>query len=77
MALSKPRYEFYADRLWKAMHGIGTDDNALVYIFSLLTKAELKQCAMIFQQKRGKPLTAMIRGDTSGNYERLLIALLA
>jgi hypothetical protein len=34
MALSKPRYEFYADRLYKAMHGIGTDDAALIYIFS-------------------------------------------
>jgi len=76
MALSKPRYEFYADALWKAMHGLGTDDNALVFIFSILTKAELKQVAMIFQQKRGKPLASMIRGDTSGNYERLLLELL-
>lgn len=76
MALSKPRYEFYADRLYKAMHGLGTDDHALVYIFSLLTKAELKQVANIFQQKRGRSLESMIKGDTSGNYEKLLRELL-
>lgn len=76
MALSKPRYEFYADRLYKAMHGLGTDDRALIYIFSLLTKAELKQVAQIFQRKRGRSLESMIRGDTSGNYEKLLRELL-
>jgi len=76
MALSKPRYEFYADRLYKAMHGLGTDDNALIYLFSLLTKAELKQVENIFRQKRNKTLQSMIRGDTSGNYEKLLLELL-
>jgi len=76
MALSKPRYEFYADRLYKAMHGLGTDDSALIYIFSVLTKAELKQVENIFRQKRNKPLSQMIRGDTSGNYEQLLLELL-
>jgi len=72
MALSKPRYEFYADRLYKAMHGLGTDDHALIYIFSVLTKAELRQVADIFQRKRSRSLESMIKGDTSGNYERLL-----
>jgi len=76
MALSKTRYEFYADRLWKAMHGLGTDDNALCYIFSVLTKAELKQVEEIFRRKRNKTLVQMIRGDTSGNFEKLLIELL-
>jgi len=76
MALSKPRYEFYADRLYKAMHGAGTDDRSLIYIFSILTKAELKQVATIFQAKRKRTLASMIKGDTSGNYERLLLAIL-
>jgi annexin A7/11 len=76
LALVKLRYHYYADRLFKAMHGLGTDDNALVYIFSLLTKAELKQVKDIFQHRRGKPLESMIRGDTSGCYEKLLLALL-
>jgi len=76
MALSKPRYEFYADRLYKAMHGLGTDDNALIYVFSVLTKAELRQVADIFQRKRSRSLQSMIKGDTSGNYEKLLIELL-
>eukprot|EP01125_Pyxidicula_operculata_P009406 TRINITY_DN30_c0_g1_i3.p1 TRINITY_DN30_c0_g1~~TRINITY_DN30_c0_g1_i3.p1 ORF type:complete len:454 (+),score=134.94 TRINITY_DN30_c0_g1_i3:33-1394(+) len=76
VALIKPRYLYYADRLHKAMIGLGTDDHALVYIFSLLTKAELRQVATLFQQKRGKTLESMIKGDTSGNYEKLLRALL-
>jgi len=76
MALSKTRYEFYADRFFKAMHGLGTDDNALIFIFSILTKAELRQVADIFQRKRNKSLASMIRGDTSGHYEKLLLALL-
>jgi len=77
LALSKPRYELYADRLYKAMHGAGTDDRALIYIFSILTKAELKITADIFQKKRGRTLASMIKGDTSGNYEKLLLRILA
>jgi len=76
LALMKTRYEYYADRLFHAMWGIGTDDRALVYIFSILTKAELRIVSQIFHARRKKGLESYIKGDTSGDYEKLLRELL-
>eukprot|EP01125_Pyxidicula_operculata_P006163 TRINITY_DN2149_c0_g1_i1.p1 TRINITY_DN2149_c0_g1~~TRINITY_DN2149_c0_g1_i1.p1 ORF type:complete len:338 (-),score=83.28 TRINITY_DN2149_c0_g1_i1:27-1040(-) len=77
VALAKPKLVFYADRLYKAMHGAGTDDAGLIYCMSILNKAELKEVARIFGERRkGKTLAAMIKGDTSGHYEEALLALL-
>lgn len=79
LALLKPRHAFIADRLFEAMKGAGTDDVALVYWFSTLEKSELHEVARVFQQRHSKEksLAEMIKGDTSGDYRDLLIALLS
>jgi len=77
VGLIKPRLVYIADRLFKAMDGIGTDDMCLVYFFSVLSKQELHEVAKIFQQRHKKTLGEMIKGDTSGDYKALLLALLS
>jgi annexin A7/11 len=76
VGLLKPKYVFIADRLYKAMHGAGTDDVCLVYFFSILEKNELQEVARIFEVRHKKSLADFIKGDTSGNYKDLLLARL-
>lgn len=77
VGLLKPRHVFIADRLFKSMDGVGTDDTCLIYFFSVLTKSEIHEVAKIFQQRHNKTLAEMIKGDTSGDYKGLLLALLS
>jgi len=77
VGLLKPRLTFVCDRLFKAMDGAGTDDTCLVYYFSVLPKHELQEVARTFQVRHKKTLAEMIKGDTSGDYRELLLALIA
>lgn len=76
VALTKPSLVYYADRLYQAMHGLGTDERALNYIFAVLSKEEVKQVAHLFQERHKEPLEKAVKGDTSGDYGSLLLALL-
>jgi len=77
VGLLKPRLAFIADRLFKSMEGVGTDDTALIYYFSTLSKQEIHEVAKLHQQRHNKTLAEMIKGDTSGDYKNLLMALMA
>jgi hypothetical protein len=75
IALMTNPWDYYADRLYHSMHGVGTDDKALIYIFSILDESQLKYISSIFRAKYSKDLKDMIRGDCSGHYKDLLIEL--
>jgi hypothetical protein len=75
-ALLFPPYDYWADRLFNDMHGAGTNDKELVYIFSYLEKNELKFVEGIFNKRFPKHLKDMIKGDTTGHYEKALLELL-
>jgi len=75
LALMTNPWDYYADRLYHAMHGVGTDDKALIYIFSILSEGQLKYISTIFKAKFGRDLKEMIRGDCSGHYRDLLLEL--
>jgi len=76
IALTKPPDVYFADRLQKAMQGIGTDDWGLIYIFVIHDKAQLKHIAQIFSQRGHGNLPQRIENDTSGNYRKTLLSLL-
>jgi len=76
VGLTKPRYVFIADAIHHAVHGAGTDDATLVFFFSWLQKPELYEIATIYQVRHKKSLLEAIKGDTSGHYRDLLVALL-
>jgi annexin A7/11 len=76
LALVMEPYAYWADRLYNAMKGAGTDDKTLVYVVSILSQTELLHVAKIFTERHHKDLKKMIEGDTSGWYQKTLLALL-
>jgi len=77
LGLLKPKYIFIADRLFQSMDGLGTDDTALIYFFSVLDRPEIRQVAQLIQQRHNKNLLSLVSGDTSGDYQSLLKAILS
>jgi len=75
-ALVTAPYDYYAERLYKAMHGAGTNDDVLTWIFGFLERHELQYVEQIFNRKYPKKLKDMIKGDTTGHYEKVLLQLL-
>lgn len=64
-----------AEALHKSMKGIGTDDKTLSTIMATRTREQLQVVKKVFHQKFGKSLADWIKGDTSGHYRDLLLAL--
>jgi len=62
--------------LYAAMKGLGTDDKTLSNIIATRSKPQLLAVKAAFQAKYGKTLESWIKGETSGHYEDLLIALI-
>jgi len=70
----KPLY--FADRLYNAMHGAGTDDETLVRIIVARSEIDMVEIKEAFFDKFNKSLAKMIEGDCSGDYKRMLLALI-
>jgi len=77
IACAKPPDVYFADRLHDAMKGLGTDDWGLIYIFAVHDKAQLKHISKIFTARGHGNLALDIERDTSGNYRKTLVSLLA
>ncbi|XP_045060848.2 annexin A13 isoform X1 [Desmodus rotundus] len=67
---------YFADRLYKAMKGAGTDEETLIHIFVTRAQVDLQGIKAKFQEKYQKSLSNMVRSDTSGDFQKLLVALL-
>jgi len=59
----------------KAVKGLGTDEKALNAIYGARTKDQLQQIAKAYHAQFGVDLEKDIRGDTSGDYQNLLVWL--
>jgi len=69
-------YEYWADRLYHSMKGVGTDDRTMVYVLSYLERNELQQVAQILHQRHpSHDLYKMIKSDLSGDYQHCALAL--
>lgn len=62
-----------ADVLHKAMHGMGTDEKALIGIIGSRSRADLHQIDQAYRVQFGNPLAHRIAGDTSGNFKQSLV----
>lgn len=71
---SKPCY--FAERLYTSMKGAGTNDSTLIRIIISRCEIDMKQIKQEFQKMYGKTLDAMVKGDCSGDYCRILLRLL-
>ncbi|KAK9247791.1 hypothetical protein V1506DRAFT_530681 [Lipomyces tetrasporus] len=76
-AVNKPTC--YAEMLEECMSGIGTKDKVLIervvrYHWDPAMLAQIKQA---YRNVYGKDLIARVKGETSGDYERLMVAMLS
>ena len=75
-SLYKDPVEFDTDLLYKAMKGIGTNDDILIEVISFRNFSRLQKIKQKFQEKYGKDLISEIKSETSGDYRTTLVSLL-
>jgi annexin A7/11 len=76
VALLLSHEEYFATRLHHAIAGLGTDERVVIYVFSVLNRNELRRVAEVYKAKYKESLEAAIKGDTSANFRKFLVALL-
>jgi len=67
---------YFAERLYKSMKGAGTDDRTLIRVIVTRSEIDLASVSASFHKQYGKYLSDFIKGDCSGDYCRLLLAVL-
>ncbi|XP_034489930.1 annexin B10 isoform X2 [Drosophila innubila] len=67
---------FFANRLYKAMDGAGTDDATLIRIIVCRSEIDLETIKQEFERIYNRTLHSAIESETSGDYKRALTALL-
>jgi len=73
VARNTPAY--FADRLYKSMKGAGTNDTGLIRAVVSRSEVDLVYVKQEFQRMYGKSLESFIKGDTSGDYKKVLLAI--
>ncbi|NWQ82632.1 ANXA4 protein, partial [Columbina picui] len=70
---NKPAY--FAERLYKSMKGLGTDDNTLIRVMVSRCEIDMLEIRREFLSMYGKSLYSFIQGDCSGDYRKVLLRL--
>ena len=76
LALFIPPIDYDVMQLHKAMKGLGTNEDTLTEIIASRDEAQLNQIKAKYKQEYNIDLEEKIEKETSGNFKRLLIALL-
>ncbi|NWZ69367.1 ANXA4 protein, partial [Acrocephalus arundinaceus] len=70
---NKPAY--FAERLYRSMKGLGTDDSTLIRVMVSRSEIDMLYIRREFQAMYGKSLHSFIKGDCSGDYRKVLLRL--
>jgi len=78
MTLNRARGDSHvaAQLLQEAMKGLGTDEPKLIRQFAI-HHGHMKEISTVFQAAYGKTLIEWIKGDTSGNFCKILCSLVS
>jgi len=71
----RDRPTFFAERLRKAISGLGTADSTLIRVIVTRSEIDLVQIKQRYQQLYNRSLAQDVSGDTSGDYRRILLAI--
>uniref|UniRef100_A0ABI7ZH38 Annexin n=1 Tax=Felis catus TaxID=9685 RepID=A0ABI7ZH38_FELCA len=66
---------YFAERLYKSMKGLGTDDDTLIRVMVSRAEIDMMDIRENFKRLYGKSLYSFIKGDTSGDYRKVLLIL--
>ncbi|XP_077399192.1 annexin A4 [Vanacampus margaritifer] len=69
------KHAFFAERLYKSMKGLGTTDSVLVRTMVSRAEIDMLDIKAQFLKMYGKSLHSFIKGDTSGDYRKILLEL--
>jgi len=76
LACITPFDKYFATRVKDAVEGAGTNDLSLVTIFCANERPQLQMIAAAYQKLYGKTMAKRVAEDVSGDYKRILMALL-
>jgi len=76
LACITPPDLYWATRVKEAVDGAGTDDHDLVTAFCANERPQLQMIAQAYQRRYGKSMAKRVSDDISGDYKRILMALL-
>ncbi|XP_035038989.1 annexin A2 isoform X2 [Hippoglossus stenolepis] len=76
LELLMPPLEHEAHRLQKAMEGLGTDEDTLMEILCTRSAEQLQEISVAYKEMYKKDLEKELKGETSGDFAKLVIALL-
>lgn len=75
LGLLKTPAQFDAHELRGAIKGLGTDEDCLIEILVSRTNCEIKEINKVYKEEFKKELGKDILGDTSGDFQKTLLAL--
>ncbi|XP_046543180.1 annexin A11-like isoform X1 [Haliotis rubra] len=67
---------FYAELLYRSMKGAGTKDKHLIRLVVSRCEIDMGLIKEEFERNYGKTLASFIKGDTSGDYKKILLGLI-
>ncbi|EDO32043.1 predicted protein [Nematostella vectensis] len=67
---------FFAEKLYKSMKGLGTDDKTLIRIVVTRSEVDMLDIRDEFHKMYGTTLARYISDDTKGNYKKILLQLI-
>ncbi|KAI5441369.1 annexin D5 [Lathyrus oleraceus] len=68
--------KYFAKVLYKAMKGMGTNDDTLIRVIVSRTEIDMQYIKAEYSKKYKKTLNDAVHSETSGNYRAFLLALL-
>ena len=76
IGLFKDPVEYDADLLYYAMKGIGSNKDVITEVLCFRSPERLNEIKAKFKEKYGKELVPEIKSETSGDYQKIALALL-
>jgi len=76
VGLIKSRSEYRAEEIYKAMKGLGTDEWTLIDFIIATDDLSVDDFKDFFRKKYECSLVDFVKGDTTGNFERILVKTL-
>ena len=67
--------EYFAKLVYKAIKGLGTDNTTLIRVLVSRREIDMPQIKQFYKQNYKKDMIEDIKGDTSGNYRKILVEL--